>query len=81
MPIHKGDVVKVMCGSHKTTVGKVTEVRRRDYKVIIEGVCQKAHSANARAAPYPIHPSNCLIQELFIDDHRQKVLDRRSRKQ
>ncbi|TNJ26758.1 Ribosomal protein L26 [Giardia muris] len=80
MPIRKGDVVKIMCGSHKTTTGKVTEVRRRDYKVIIEGVNQKSHNASARAAPYPIHPSNCIIQELSLDENRQKIINRRSKK-
>ncbi|ESU44572.1 LSU ribosomal protein L24P [Giardia duodenalis] len=76
MPIRRGDIVEIFTGGHKGT-GKVVEVRRRDYKICVEGINQKARNPEAKPVPYPIHPSNCIIKELYMNGSRHRAIKRR----
>lgn len=76
MPIRRGDVVEIFTGGHRGT-GRVVEVRRRDYKICVEGINQKARSQEAKPIPYPIHPSNCIIKELYMNGSRHRAIKRR----
>lgn len=79
MPIRKNDVVEVVRGGHKIT-GKVLEVRRSDYKIIVDGANQKPKSDDAKPVPYPIHPSNCVIKELYLNGSRHRMIARKAAK-
>ena len=67
--VRKGDKVKVMRGTHKNKTGIVDLIDMRRMKVIIVGVDHVKKDGNK--TPYPIHPSNLLIQEIHADKRRQ----------
>ncbi|CAL6071968.1 Ribosomal_protein L26 [Hexamita inflata] len=82
MPICKGDVVKVLVGGKKVKVtGKVTAVDRKNYKIYVEGANHKARKEADKAKQIPIHPSNCLITELYPVASRLRAISRRNGKE
>jgi len=79
MPIRKNDVVEIVRGGHKLK-GKVLEVRRADYRIIVEGANQKPKNEDAKPVPYPVHPSNCVITELYLNGSRHRMIARKAPK-
>lgn len=70
MRIKKGDRVKVITGAYKGTIGEVTSVYPKEYKVIVEGVNMvKKHQKPTQANPdggiiekeAKIHVSNVML--------------------
>ena len=67
--VRKGDVVKIMRGKFKGKQGKITEVKLKISKVVIEGIQvkkQDGSKANVR-----LQPSNLQIIELNLEDRKQ----------
>lgn len=78
LPIRKNDTVKIMVGENKGKEGKVVDVDLKKYRIYVEGVTVK--KANGKEVFIPIHPSNCMITDLHLDDRfRLKVLERTSK--
>ena len=76
VPVRKGDTVKVMVGSHKGKVAKVTEINLKQKKVYVDGVVSVKKDGTKIARH--IHPSNLRIIELNLDDKlRKKLLERK----
>lgn len=75
-PIRKGDIVKVMRGKFKKKQGKITDVKIKISKVIVEGIQIKkkdGSKVNVR-----LQPSNLQIIELNLEDRkRRKALERK----
>lgn len=80
LPIRKKDTVTIMRGDNKGKSGEVTRVDLKNYKVYIDGVTAK--KADGKEVQAPVHPSNCLITDMFLEDRfRRKVLERTSKEQ
>ena len=69
--VRKGDKVKVMRGDYKGTIGEVTGVVLRDYKITIQGVTVK--KADGTEKPRPMAPSNVMITELVLEDKARRA--------
>ena len=71
--IRRNDTVKILCGKDKGAVGKVLEVRRKENRVIVEGVNiikkhlkpdstrKEAPDGGIIEKPAPIHISNVAL--------------------
>lgn len=82
MPICRGDVVQVVSGSKKVRVtGKVTSVDRKAYRIYVEGAVHTARKADDKPKQIPIHPSNCVITELYPIASRLRAIARRHGKE
>lgn len=80
LPIRQKDTVTIMRGENKGKSGEVTKVDLKKYKVYVSGIILK--KADGKEVPAPVHPSNCLITEIFIEDRfRRKVLERTAKEQ
>lgn len=69
LPVKKGDVVKIMRGKFKKKQGKITEVKLKISKVIVEGMQikkQDGSKVNVR-----LQPSNLQIIELNLEDKKR----------
>nr|AJS13263.1 50S ribosomal protein L24, large subunit ribosomal protein L24 [uncultured archaeon] len=76
LPVRKGDKVKIMRGQFKGTIGEISEINMRDYRIKIMGADIKKKD-NKKVA-YPIHPSNVMIITPKLDDKRRvKALERK----
>lgn len=69
LPLKKGDVVKIMRGKFKGKTGKVTEVRMKYRKIIIEGIQTKKQDGSK--ANIPLRASNLQIIELNLEDKKR----------
>lgn len=79
MPVRKGDTVMVVRGDDKKKTGKslrVTEVYRK--KFIIHVAETQRQKANGTAVDLPVHPSNVIITDLYMNGSRQAILDRKA---
>ncbi len=75
MPVRKGDTAKVMVGDAKGSVGEVTRVDLKNYKIYITGVTLK--KSDGTEVERAIDPSNVILTQLFLDDkERLKILER-----
>jgi large subunit ribosomal protein L24 len=75
LPVRKGDKVKVMRGEFKNTLGEISSVDKKDYKVYVTGVTTK--KVNGTEVERAIDPSNIMITELVLEDkERQETLKR-----
>lgn len=75
LPIRAKDIVKVMRGEYKGREGEVVRVNTKKYKIYINGITVR--KSNGKEALVPIHPSNCMIVDLYLEDRmRKKVLSR-----
>ena len=82
MPIVKGDTVKVVVGDKTIKVtGKVTAVNRKNFKIYVEGANHTARKEGDKAKQVPIHPSNCIITELYPTASRMRAISRRHGKE
>lgn len=78
MPVRKDDVVKVVRGG-KDVIGKelkVVDVYRK--KFIIHLADLTRDKSNGTTAKVPIHPSNVVITQLYMNGNRQRTLDRKA---
>ena len=72
LPLRKGDTVKVMRGQFKKKTGKVARVDLKQTRIYIEGI--EMVKKDGSKIPYPIHPSNLLIENLVLEDKQRKEL-------
>ncbi|MCD6414825.1 MAG: 50S ribosomal protein L24 [Candidatus Diapherotrites archaeon] len=73
--VRKGDKVKILRGNFKGHEDEVLKVNLKKYTVHVKGVNNKKMSGEE--VPRPIHPSNLMITEIFLEDpKRKKVLMR-----
>lgn len=78
MPIRKGDTVKIVRGPQELNgkEAKVTAVYRKRYMILLDGVAH--NNAKGTSVQYPIHPSNCVITELYMNGNRAAILARKA---
>jgi len=76
LPVIKGDTVMIMRGDRKGAEGKVTQIDRSKYRILIEGANrEKVDGTNVLV---PIHPSKVMITRLNLDDKwRKQILERK----
>ena len=72
LPIRKGDLVKIVVGQFKKLTGKVTRVDLNKTRIYVEGI--GFTKKDGSKVPYPILPSNIVIQDLVLDDKERKAL-------
>jgi large subunit ribosomal protein L24 len=76
MSVRKGDVVQIMRGKFKGKKGKVTEVKLKISKILIEGIQVKKQDGSKVGVR--MQPSNLQIIELDLEDRkRNKILERK----
>ena len=76
IPVRKGDEVKIVRGIKKA--GKVTTVYRKKWCIHVEKVTKD--KANGQSINLPIHPSNCIITSLNLQNQSRKdILERKKR--
>ena len=74
--LRKGDSVKVMRGSFKGKLGKVSEVDLKKITVYIEGLKRK--KSDGKEIQIPFKPSNLQIISLNLEDKkRAKIIERK----
>lgn len=74
--IKKGDTVKVMVGSFKGNVGKVSRVSYKNLRIFVEGIKRK--KADGKDVLVSLNPSNVQIEELDLKDKiRQKSITKK----
>eukprot|EP00771_Trimastix_marina_P002370 gnl/Trimastix_PCT/35.p1 GENE.gnl/Trimastix_PCT/35~~gnl/Trimastix_PCT/35.p1 ORF type:complete len:165 (+),score=38.13 gnl/Trimastix_PCT/35:67-495(+) len=76
LPIRKDDEVRIMCGKHKNTTGKVINVYRKKYVIHIERL--QKEKANGQPVPIGIHPSNVCITSLKLLRDRKDLIARKA---
>lgn len=76
--LRKGDSVKVLRGQFKKLSGKINRVDLKKVRVFIEGI--GLTKKDGSKIPYPIHPSNLMIQTLDISDKKRKAIVERNKK-
>ena len=76
--LRKGDKVKIMRGQFKKKTGKVARVDLKQTRIYIEGI--EMVKKDGSKIPYPIHPSNLLIENLVLEDKQRKELVERKTK-
>ena len=59
-PVRKGDKVEIVRGDFKGTEGKVEGIDLKNYRVLVDGKLYQ-----------PIHPSNLVLTEIYLDDERR----------
>nr|AJS12692.1 50S ribosomal protein L24P [uncultured archaeon] len=69
LTLKKGDTVKVMRGKFKGKRGKVTEVKLKTSKAIVEGMQVKKQDGSK--ADVKLRPSNLQIIELNLEDKKR----------
>jgi len=69
IPVKKGDVVKIMRGKFKKKQGKVTAVKLKTSKIIVEGIQTK--KTDGSKVNNPLRASNLQIIELNLEDRKR----------
>ena len=69
IPLKKGDVIKIMRGKFKGKQGKITEVKLKTSKIVVEGIQVKKQDGSK--ADVKLRPSNLQIIELNIEDKKR----------
>ncbi|MCK5043654.1 50S ribosomal protein L24 [Candidatus Pacearchaeota archaeon] len=76
MSVRKGDTVQIKRGKFKGKKGKITEVKLKISKVIVEGIQTKKQDGSK--VNVKMQPSNLQIIELNLEDRkRNKILERK----
>lgn len=74
--VRKGDTVQIMRGKFKGKKGKVTEVKLKISKILIEGIQVKKQDSSK--VNIKMQPSNLQIIELNLEDRkRNKTLEKK----
>ena len=68
-PVRKGDEVEIVRGDFKGTEGKVEGVDLKKYRVLVDGASSQKQDGSKLYQP--IHPSNLVIIDLYLDDERR----------
>jgi len=69
IPVRKGDEVLIMRGSFKGSKGKVEEVKRKTYKVFVEGIVyEKKNGSKVRLG---LDASKLMITSLNTNDSKR----------
>ena len=76
IPVRKGDEVKIVRGIKKS--GKVITVYRKKWCIHIEKVTRD--KANGQTINIPIHPSNCVVTSLNLQNQSRKDIVERKGK-
>ncbi|MCK4730255.1 MAG: 50S ribosomal protein L24 [Candidatus Aenigmarchaeota archaeon] len=75
-PVRAGDKVRVMKGSFKGKISKVTGLNLKSLSVYIEDVKRKRE--DGKEIQVPIKPSNLQIVSMVLDDKKRiKIADRK----
>ena len=69
VPLRKGDTVKIMRGKFKKKQGKITEVKLKTGKIIVEGI--QAKKQDGSKVNVPLRASNLQIVELNLEDKKR----------
>lgn len=69
IPLKKGDVIKIMRGKFKGKQGKVTEVKLKTSKIVVDGIQIKKQDGSK--ANVKLQPSNLQIIELNTEDKKR----------
>ena len=69
VPVRKGDIIKILRGKFKKKQGKVTEVKSKISKIIVEGIQIK--KMDGSKANVKLQPSNLQIIELNLEDMKR----------
>ena len=76
VPVRNGDTVMIMRGDRKGSEGKVTQIDRKNYRILVEGATRE--KVDGTTTFIPIHPSKVMITRLNLDDKwRKKILERK----
>ena len=67
--VRKNDVVRIMKGKFNKKKGKVTEVKLKKSKIIIEGIQVKKQDGSK--VNFPMKASNLQIIELYLEDKKR----------
>jgi len=70
IPIRTGDVVKIMRGKFKKKQGKITEIRLKNQRIIVEGIQVKKQDGSK--VNVKLQPSNLQIIELNMEDRKRE---------
>uniref|UniRef100_A0A7S1GLB9 50S ribosomal protein L24, chloroplastic n=1 Tax=Cyclophora tenuis TaxID=216820 RepID=A0A7S1GLB9_CYCTE len=76
IPVCKEDEVKIMTGKLKGREGRVTQVYRKRFYIIVDRV-NRTKSDGQTEVSVPIHPSNVMITNIKETPSRLKILERR----
>lgn len=78
LQIKKGDRVQIMRGQFKKKTGKVSRVDLKESKIFVEGI--EIVKKDGTKIPYPINPSNILIEEVNVEDKKRlKSIERKQK--
>ncbi len=70
-PVRKGDEVEIVRGDFKGTEGKVEGVDLKHYRVLVDGASSQKQDGSKLYQP--IHPSNLVITDIYLDDERRNT--------
>ena len=76
VPLRKGDTVKIMRGKFESKSGKVTEVKLKTSKVIVEGIQVKKQEGSK--VNIKLRPSNLQIIELNLEDKKRLKTEKKA---
>merc|ERR1712137_487983 len=66
IPLQREDEVQINSGSFKGREGKVVGCIRRKYVIHVDRITRD--KTNGTSVPVPIHPSNCTVIKLRMDE-------------
>ena len=69
--LRTGDSVKILRGQFKKLAGKVSKIDLKKVKIFVEGI--EMAKKDGSKVPYPLHPSNLMIQTLDLTDKKRKA--------
>jgi len=72
----KGDLVRIMRGQFRDTEGKIIGINYTKIRVFIDNATTT--KSDGKESQIPIHPSNCMLVKLEMDDERKKILERKT---
>lgn len=75
LPIKKEDEVEVVTGDLSGKKGRVIDVKRAVYKVVLDITYRE--KKNGQIARYGIHPSNLRITGISMNDERMRLIKRK----
>ena len=67
--LRKGDRVKLLRGTYKGKIGKITDVDHTKLRIFIDGVKRKR--SDGTEVQVPINPSNVIVDELDKSDAKR----------
>ena len=67
--VRKGHSVEIVRGDFRGTEGKVEGVDLKNYRVLVDGASSQKQDGSKLYQP--IHPSNLVLTEIYLDDERR----------